>query len=59
MPIKVKPARRGLVTNNITTLPMTVATLRKATDMVLPISPRSNSLSADRRDTSSPLRLRS
>lgn len=59
MPIRVKPARRGLVTNSITMLPTTVTVLRNATDMVVPIKPRSSSLSADSRDTSSPLRLRS
>lgn len=59
MPIRVKPASRGLVTNSITMLPITVTELRSATDMVVPITPRSSSLSADSRETSSPLRLRS
>ena len=59
MPIRVKAARRGLVTNSITMLPTTVTVLRSATDMLLPTTLRNSSLSADRRDTSSPLRLRS
>ncbi len=59
MPTRVKAARRGLVTNSIARLPTTVTVLRSATDMLLPTTLRSSSLSADNRETSSPLRLRS
>ena len=59
MPISVQAARRGLVTTIIARLPTTITTLRRATDMPEPITPRSSSVSADRRETSSPLRLRS
>ncbi|MNV31819.1 hypothetical protein D3C71_1231400 [compost metagenome] len=59
MPTSDHAARCGLVTNSITRLPTTVTLLRRATDMVEPITLRSSSLSAVRRETSSPLRLRS
>ena len=59
MPTSAKAARRGLVTNSIAMLPITVTTLRSATDMLEPTTLRSSSVSADRRETSSPLRVRS
>jgi len=59
MPSSDQAASRGLVTNSIARLPTTVTLLRSATDMVEPTTLRSSSLSAVRRDTSSPLRLRS
>jgi len=59
MPSSDHAASRGLVTNSIARLPTTVTLLRNATDMVEPTTLRSSSLSAVRRETSSPLRLRS
>ena len=59
IPTRVQAARRGLVTTIIASPPVTVMTLRNATDIPELITPRSSSVSADRRETSSPLRLRS
>jgi hypothetical protein len=47
------------VTNNIAMLPSTITKLRMRTDMLEPTTLRSSSLSADRRETSSPLRVAS
>ena len=59
MPTSVHAASRGLVTTSMVRLPMTITTLRSATDMLEPTTLRSSSASAVRRDTSSPLRVRS
>ena len=47
------------MTNSIAIEPITVIRLRKATDMLEPTTLRSSSASDVRRDTSSPLRVRS
>ena len=44
---------------SIVALPITVIPLRNAIDMLEPTMLRSNSVSADRRDNNSPLRVRS
>ena len=59
MPSSANSASRGLVTASITALPSTVMVLRSATDMLEPTTLRSSSVSADSRDTSSPVRERS
>ncbi len=59
IPSTAHAASFGLVTNSITSEPTTVTLLRSATDMLEPTTLRSNSASAVRRETSSPLRLRS
>ena len=59
MPTSAQAASRGLVTNNIARLPITVTMLRNATDMLLATTLRSSSASAVKREISSPLRVRS
>ena len=59
MPRTAQAASFGLVTNSITNEPTTVTVLRRATDMLEPTTLRSSSASAVRRETSSPLRVRS
>jgi hypothetical protein len=59
MPMMASAASFGLVTTSITRLPDTVTMLRRATDMLLLTTPRSSSVSAESRDTSSAERERS
>ena len=59
IPTTAHAASFGLVTNSIASEPNTVTVLRRATDMLEPTTLRSSSASVVRRETSSPVRLRS
>ena len=55
----VSPARRGLVTINITVEPTSMSRLRSDSDRVEPTTVCTSSVSAASRETSSPERVRS
>ena len=59
IPTSAHAASFGLVTNSIASAPIAVIVLRRAIDITLPMMLRISSTSAVRRETSSPLRLRS
>jgi hypothetical protein len=53
----VRPARRGLVQTISAAAPITITTLRSATEMLEPISVCTTSVSVPRREISSPTRV--